>query len=138
VAPHPLPPGTLSGRGGWWTPADASDIALSEAAAEFRTVSYWGEWAAPRLVLDLVDHLRTPWSDVWRLEALARGRIRRWARWEVDGPEATHRAIASVSAALEAGRIPEPEGAVLVEVVDQRPAGAHRRSAGLGVVRPAG
>jgi hypothetical protein len=109
---------------------------MHEAVQQLRTaVRVPVSWAAFSLILDLVGHLRTPWSDVWQVEALARGRIRRWARWEVDGTDAAHRAIASVSAALEAGRIPEREGAVLVEVVDQRPAGGSRRSAGPGDVR---
>jgi hypothetical protein len=144
LAPHPVPVhDPLRGvPGGWRTPGDTSDVALRETRADFgdppAIVSGW--WALgqlPRLIGDAVGHLRTPWSDTWRLEATARGRIRRWARWEVEGAEATVQAAAMVAAALRAGRVPQPCGAVLVDVVDQRPAVVQRRGAGLGGARRA-
>jgi hypothetical protein len=33
---------------------------------------------------------------------------------------------------MQAGQVPQPDGAVLVDVVDQRPAVVQRRAAGLG------
>jgi hypothetical protein len=139
VAPHPLVvPDPLRGvPGGWRTPGDRADIAMRQAMAEYGDPREFGSslWAVAqlfRLFSDALDHLSTPWSDTWRLEAVARGRIRRWAVWEVEGMEATERALTSTAAALEAGLVPQPPGAVLVEVVDQRPPDRSRRSAGLG------
>lgn len=77
-----------------------------------------GAW---RLVVDGVRHLRTPFSDRWRVELVARGRVRRWAHWETDGAEAATRTVAAVATDVAGGRLPEPAGAVPVEVVDQRP-----------------
>jgi hypothetical protein len=74
-----------------------------------------------RLVRDAVEDLRTPRSDTWQVELIARGRIRRWARWEMTGAEAAEQAVATVGSGVRAGRVPEPWGATLVDVVDQRP-----------------
>jgi hypothetical protein len=128
----------------WPFPGDTSDIELREARAAHGDSTYGssrGVWALlgfVKLVGDAVDHLRTPLTDTWQLEAAARGRIRRWVRWEVQGPENAERSAAAVAAALASGRVPHPDDAVLVEVVDQRPATASRRSAGLGGGRTAG
>ena len=94
-----------------------------------------GAWAladSVGLVVGAVDHLRSPMTDIWQLEAAARGRIRRWARWQIEGAASTQPAVAAVAAALEAGHVPQPPDAVLVDVVDQRPPPTRRRSAGLG------
>jgi hypothetical protein len=145
LAPHPLVVlDPLRGvPGGWRTPGDSADVALRETRAEFgdhRDVgsSWWAVAQLFRMVRDALDHLSTPWSDTWRLEAVACGRIRRWAIWEIDGAEATEPAVAAVAAALGAGVVPQPTGAVLVEVVDQRPPLRSRRSAGLGRHTPVG
>jgi hypothetical protein len=122
----------------WRLPGDTSDIELREARRAYGDSSYGsasGVWALMefvRLVREAVDHLRTPMTDTWQLEAATRGRIRRWARWEVQGPHAAERTAVAVAAALASGRVPQPDNAVLVDVVDQRPATAPRRSAGLG------
>ena len=118
-------------------PGDTSDLAMRATRAEFGDPQpidsgWWVLGQLPRLIGNEARHLRTPWSDTWQLEALARGRIRRWARWEVEGVAATGQAATAVAAALEGGQVPLPDGAVLVDVVDQRPAGVHRRAAGLG------
>ncbi len=68
-----------------------------------------------------LDRLRTPRSGTWEVELVARGRFRRWARWTVSGSEAAARVVAVVRDELAAGRVPEPPGATLVEVVDHRP-----------------
>jgi len=125
--------------GGWRTPGDRADVALRAARAEFAAHGAFGTdvWAVAqlaRLIRDGLIRPRTPWSGTWRVEAAASGRIRRWAHWEVEGMGATERAVTSVVTALEAGDLPEPRGAVLVEVVDQRPPTRVRRSAGLGRV----
>jgi len=145
LAPRPLvlPDAYRGLPGGWRMPGDSADVAIRETLAEFGDLRSAGSdvWAVAqlvRLIRDAVDHRRTPWTDIWEVEAAARGRIRRWARWEVDGVDATERAIATVSAALEAGDVPRPFGTTLVDVVDQRPAVHERRSAGLGRGRPAG
>jgi hypothetical protein len=135
AVPHLLDDPLRGRPAGWRTPGDTDDVARREARAQFRCITTGGApapWELTGLIVDLVDHLRTPWSDTWRVEAVARGRIRRWARWEMEGLEAASRAVATVSAALAAGEVPGPEGAVLVDVVDQRPAGGSLRSAGLG------
>ena len=145
LAPHPLVVlDPLRGvPGGWRTPGDSADVALRETWAEFDDHRDFGSggWAVTqlfRMVRDAVEYLSTPWSDTWRLEAVARGRIRRWALWEIEGAEATERAVTAVAAALGAGVVPQPTGAVLVEVVDQRPPMRSRRSAGLGRRTPVG
>jgi hypothetical protein len=145
LAPHPLVLiDPLRGRpDGWRTPGDTADVAMAEALAEFgepRSAGsdWWAVAQLVRLILDAVDDRRTPWSETWQVEAAARGRIRRWARWEVEGVDAAERTIATVTTALEAGDVPRPFGATLVDVVDQRPAGYQRRAAGLGGARPAG
>jgi hypothetical protein len=128
----------------WRLPGDTSDIELREARAAHGDSTHGsagGVWALVgfvQLVGDVIDHLRTPMTDTWQLEAAARGRIRRWVRWEVQGPEAAERTAAEVAAALASGRVPQPDNAVLVDVVDQRPATAPRRPAGLGGARTAG
>ncbi|MGY1754794.1 hypothetical protein [Blastococcus sp. SYSU D01042] len=81
-------------------------------------------WALGRtgwLLRMAVAHLRTPRSGTWEVELLARGRFRRWARWQVRGEEAAARALTTVAADLTAGRVPQPDGGTLVEVVDHRP-----------------
>lgn len=122
--------------GAWRTPADTADIAMHQVRAEFADGRGFGLGGGVvelfGLLRDAVEHLRTPWSDTWQVEAVARGRIRRWAHWEVEGMEATQRAVAAVAAALETGQVPQPSNAVLVDVVDQRPPSRNRRSAGLG------
>lgn len=141
MAPRPLViPDPFRGLpGAWRMPGDRADIAMHEVRAELQDArsagsSVWAVVELLRLIRDGLDHRATPWSDSWRLEAVARGRIRRWAIWEVEGAQAAERAVATVAAALEASVVPEPPGAVLVEVVDQRPPDRTRRSAGLGRV----
>lgn len=52
----------------------------------------------------------------------ARGRIRRSATWLVEDPEEAAHLAASVAADVRAGRLPDPPGAMLVRVLDHRPA----------------
>ena len=56
---------------------------------------------------------------------MARGRIRRWARWQITGAAAAAQAASTVTTGLGNGHVPQPWGAILVDVVDvvdQRPA----------------
>jgi hypothetical protein len=82
-------------------------------------------WAAfdggPGLVRESLARLRTPRSGTWEIELVARGRFRRWARRQVSGDEAAARVLATVTADVAGGRVPDPAGATLVEVVDHRP-----------------
>ena len=73
------------------------------------------------LIRDGLARLRTPRSGTWEIELLARGRFRRWARWQATGEEAAARVLAAVTDDVAAGRVPDPAGATLVEVVDHRP-----------------
>jgi len=77
--------------------------------------------AGPALLRDALARLRAPGAGTWAVELVARGRFRRWATWQVTGAEAAARVLASVTADLGAGRVPDPPGATLVEVVDHRP-----------------
>ncbi|MGY2130130.1 hypothetical protein [Blastococcus sp. SYSU DS0617] len=77
--------------------------------------------AGPALVRSALARLGTPRSGTWEVELVARGRFRRWARWHATGAEAAARVLASVTADLAAGRVPDPAGGTLVEVVDHRP-----------------
>ena len=135
LAPHPVPVhDPLRGvPGGWRTPGDTSDIALRETRAEFGDPpaigsGWWALGQLPRLIGDAVGHLRTPWSDTWQLEATARGRIRRWARWEVEGAEATVQAAARWRPRCGPDRSRSRAARCSVDVVDQRPAVVQRRS----------
>jgi hypothetical protein len=106
---------------------DASDRALAAVRGEIGApgLHHAGAFeilaAAGHLVADAVRHLRTPLSNRWRVELAARGRIRRWAHWEIAGAESAARAAVAVANDMRAGRVPAPVGALLVEVVDQRP-----------------
>ena len=129
--------------GAWRTPGDSADVELREARAAYRNPIY-GSTGAIRAIVDLiafvrgeVDHVRTPLTDTWLLEVMARGRIRRWARWELQGAETVERTAVAVAAALASDRVPELPDARLVDVVDQRPACAPHRSTGLGGARTA-
>lgn len=112
---------------GWELPADTAEVELAATRAEFHqtrlpaTSDAWAVAELVRLVRDAVGHLRTPRSDIWQVELIARGRIRRWARWEITGAEAAEQVVATVVSGVRAGRVPEPWGATLVDVVDQRP-----------------
>jgi hypothetical protein len=77
--------------------------------------------AGVSLVRNGLTRLRRPRSGTWEIELLARGRFRRWARWQVSGDEAAARVLAAVTADVATGRVPDPAGATLVEVVDHRP-----------------
>ena len=127
----------------WRLPGDTSDIELREAWADHCDSTYGSASGVlalvgfVRLVADAVEHLRTPMTDTWQVEAAACGRTRRWARWEVQGPEVAERTAVTVAAALTSGCVPQPDDAVLVDVIDQRPPTAPRRSAGLGGARTA-
>ncbi|MBN1093118.1 hypothetical protein JKP75_11475 [Blastococcus sp. TML/M2B] len=75
--------------------------------------------------------LRAWRSGRWEIELVARGRFRRWARWQGPGEQASREhgsgeqpsaeVLAAVAAAVAAGRVPDPAGVALVEVVDHRP-----------------
>lgn len=127
LSPHPaMVAGPIRGVPvAWRTPGDSADIELWKARTAYRDLTYGSGgvmWAIVDLVRDAVDQLRTPPTDTWLLEVVARGRIRRWARWEVQGREAAERTAVAVAAALTNGRVPEPADARLVDVIDQRPA----------------
>jgi len=111
----------------WYLPADTADIEMQATVAAFRDSPMrtgsapWAVGQAIRLVGEAVAHLRTPRSELWQIELLARGRIRRWARWQVTGADGAAQAVATIAADVAAGRVPEPWGTTLVDVVDQRP-----------------
>lgn len=77
-----------------------------------------GRPALPRGVL---ARLCAPGSGTWEIELIARGRFRRWARWQGHGEQPAAGELAAVAAAVAAGRVPDPAGMALVEVVDHRP-----------------
>ena len=111
----------------WDASAPISDPVDAELA-EFRrqwhrpgTTIWVAADAVAGLLREGLARLRTPRSGTWEIELLARGRFRRWARWQVSGDEAAARVLATVTADVAAGRVPDPAGATLVEVVDHRP-----------------
>ncbi|RBY75396.1 hypothetical protein DQ239_17140 [Blastococcus sp. TF02-09] len=111
----------------WEAAAPISDPVDAELA-EFRrqwhrpgTTLWVATEAGPGLVRDGLTWLFTPRSGTWEVELVARGRFRRWARWQVSGEEAAERVLATVTSEVAAGRVPVPSGAALVEVVDHRP-----------------
>ncbi|MFD2094238.1 hypothetical protein [Blastococcus deserti] len=111
----------------WPLPGDTADVEMRATLAEFHrdpmrtSTEVWALRQLVRMLREAVDHVRTPPSDTWQVELVARGRIRRWARWEVTGQEAATQTAATVAAGVRDGRVPEPWGATLVDVVDQRP-----------------
>jgi len=121
------PPATAARPGDWRLPADTADVERELVLAEFRDTPMrqgtapWAVGHAVRLVGEAIAHLRTPKSGTWEVELVARGRIRRWGRWQITGAEAAAQTVTTVVTAVAAGRVPEPWGAVLVDVVDQRP-----------------
>lgn len=126
LASHPVPH-TAPVSADRMLPADTADLEMHATLAEFRrdpmttSPEVWAVGQFVRLVRDAVEHLRTPMSDRWQVEVIARGRIRRWARWEISGAHAAEQAVVTVASGVSAGRVPEPWGATLVDVVDQRP-----------------
>jgi hypothetical protein len=54
------------------------------------------------------------------VELRDRGRFRRGATWRVAGPDAGVRALATGAEAVRAGRVPQLDDALLLDVVDQR------------------
>jgi hypothetical protein len=59
-------------------------------------------------------------SRAWVVELQARGRIRRGATWRVDGPEEGVRVATTAADAVRTGLVPQPDGAQLIDVVDER------------------
>ncbi len=122
--PAPLGPGVPTDVR---MPAAPISDPVDAELAEFRRghgrpgTDLWALGRSGSLVRAGLAHLRTPRSGVWEVELVARGRFRRWARWQLFGGEAAARALTTVADDLAAGRVPEPDGARLVEVVDHRP-----------------
>jgi len=64
--------------------------------------------------------LRTPSDRFWVVELAARGRFRRGATWRVAGPTDAARVAQVVADAVRTGLVPSPDGAMLLDVVDER------------------
>jgi hypothetical protein len=64
--------------------------------------------------------LTEPADRVWVVELAARGRIRRGATWGVAGRVDASAVADTVADAVRRGQVPQPEGALLIDVVDQR------------------
>jgi hypothetical protein len=73
----------------------------------------WAIWRGTRL-------LREPTDSGWVVELWARGRIRRGATWRVGDRAHADRAVSSVADAVRLGQVPRPEGALLLDVLDER------------------
>jgi hypothetical protein len=104
--------------------SDPVDAELSELRRQWHRpgTTVWVAFeGGPGLLREGLTSLRMPRSGTWEVELLARGRFRRWARWQVSGDEAAARVLATVAADVATGRVPDPAGATLVEVVDHRP-----------------
>lgn len=123
---HPAPLGSEVPTDIWEPAAPISDPVDAELSAFRRGEGRPGTdlWALGRsgsLLRTGLAHLRTPRTGTWEVELLASGRFRRWARWQVHGAEAAAEAVPTVAADLAAGRVPQPDGGTLIEVVDHRP-----------------
>lgn len=104
--------------------SDPVDAELAEFRRQWHrpgTTLWVAFTGGPALVREGLARRRTHRSGTWEVELLARGRFRRWARWQVSGDQAAARVLATVTADVAAGRVPNPAGATLVEVVDHRP-----------------
>jgi hypothetical protein len=64
--------------------------------------------------------LNEPTDRSWVVELIARGRIRRGATWRVADRASGERVAVLIADALRAGLLPEPDGAQLIDVLDQR------------------
>jgi hypothetical protein len=67
-----------------------------------------------------VEALTDPVNRVRVVELAARGRIRRGATWRVAGRVEASTVADTVADAVRRGQVPQPEGALLIDVVDQR------------------
>jgi hypothetical protein len=67
-----------------------------------------------------IEALTEPADRVWVVELAARGRIRRGATWGVAGRVDASAVADTVADAVRRGQVPQPEGALLIDVVDQR------------------
>lgn len=77
--------------------------------------------SGPALLRGGLAWLRTSRSGIWEIDLAARGRFRRWVRWQGSGEPPAAGVLAAVAAAVASGRVPDPAGMALVEVVDHRP-----------------
>jgi hypothetical protein len=59
-------------------------------------------------------------NPMWLVELVAESGLRRRATWKVTGRHEGDRVAPSVADAVRAGQPPQPEGAVLISVVDER------------------
>jgi hypothetical protein len=75
---------------------------------------------AIRAIVWLVRVLNEPTDCFWVVELMARGRIRRGATWRVADRAEADRVAAVVANAVRAGLVPEPDGAQLIDVKDER------------------
>lgn len=113
VSTPPLPWATLAERR-----FDTSHlIAVLLGGLAFATSS---PFAAVRAIWRASRILNEPTDCFWVVELVAAGRIRRGATWRVADRTSADLVAAGVADAVRTGQVPEPEGAQLIDVVDER------------------
>jgi hypothetical protein len=94
---------------------------LLNALAEMREAAALGGLIGRLHALAIgVGALTEPTDRVWLVELAAKGRIRRGATWRVAGRAEAMAVADTVADAVRRGHLPQPAGALLIDVVDQR------------------
>lgn len=124
LAPHPMPG---CAPPSWGSGGPGHDPSLGVMADALSATSGVGPSELVRLVRALGPAVRflatpRPAAGLPCVALVARGRIRRWGIWQLTGEEEEAASVvAAVATDVRDGRVPDPRGAVLVDVVDQRP-----------------
>jgi hypothetical protein len=79
-----------------------------------------GPWALVGAITHGIRFLREPTASSWTVELHARGRIRRGATWRVGSRAEAESVLEVVAEAVRLGHVPQPAGALLIDVVDER------------------
>jgi hypothetical protein len=99
---------------------DLSDIRFTVGSLSAQPAAPAAAIGTAVAIWQYVRILRQPSDRFWVVELTARGRIRRGATWKVAGREEAARVAAVVADAVRTGQVPEPSGALLIDVVDER------------------
>ena len=102
-----------------WAPScDADYYRFVHAATALIGLS--GPGGVIRAILHGVRLLRQPTAAAWTVVLQARGRIRRGATWRAGSRAEAESVLEIVAEAVSLGRIPQPAGTLLIDVVDER------------------
>ena len=119
--PGPLPGADEPGCG---SSADSDERRRAALADSVRVVGGLAGLGGPRFLLTAlgfgIGALREPMDGSWVVELRARGRIRRGATWRMGSRADAERTLGTVAEAVRVAQVPQPEGTLLVDVLDER------------------